>query len=266
VPSSPGRLAGPVLAAAVAAGSLLTGCRSPAPPPRPPSPHPAPLVVLSDVDPAILTDIRYATAHTFLGRPVAGYREPLCLLTRPAAEALSRVRAAAGRLGLGLKVYDCYRPRQAVRDMVDWARQPADQRTKAEFYPRVAKSALFDRGYVGAPTAHSRGSTVDLTLVRLPAAPQRAYRPGEPLVACTAPPGRRFPDNSVDMGTGYDCFDPLAATAAGTVTGPARANRRLLVRLMAEGGFVNYPTEWWHYRLSGEPFPETYFDVPVARP
>ncbi|MEV1147512.1 M15 family metallopeptidase, partial [Micromonospora sp. NPDC049799] len=230
------------------------------------APTPAPdLVVLTDVDPRIRTDIRYATAHTFVGRPVAGYDEPLCLLTRPAAEALRRAQDAALARNRSLKVYDCYRPQSAVDDFVAWGRRPGEEQAKGEFYPRVAKSELFDRGYLGAPTAHSRGSTVDLTLVDVPTPPQPAYDPGRPLVPCTAPRAQRFPDNSVDMGTGFDCFDPLAHTDSRGVDATARANRRLLRSLMTDAGFVNYDREWWHYRYRDEPYPDRYFDVPVAR-
>ncbi|MEU5949737.1 M15 family metallopeptidase [Micromonospora sp. NPDC047465] len=270
------------LAVAVVVAALAPACTRPGPSPSPsPSPsvsvsvsaapsatvtpRPPDFVVLTDVDPRIRTDIRYATTHNFVGRPVAGYPEPLCLLTRRAAEALRRVQGAALARGRSLKVYDCYRPRRAADDFVSWARQPGEQQMKAEFYPRVAKSKLFDEGYIGAPTAHSRGSTVDLTLVDVPTPTQAPYAPGQPLVSCTAPRGQRFGDSSVDMGTGFDCFDPLAHTDSAGITGTARDNRRLLRQLMTDGGFVNYDREWWHYRYRDEPWPDTYFDVPVAR-
>ncbi|TDC34387.1 D-alanyl-D-alanine dipeptidase [Micromonospora sp. 15K316] len=268
-------------------GALLAGCSrpEPRPAPTPPVPQPSPsgpaggtpsasatgqprlpgFVVLGDVDPRILTDIRYATEHNFVGRPITGYREPLCLLTRRAAEALRRVQDAALAGGHSLKVYDCYRPVPAVDDFVAWSKRPDEQQTKAEFYPHVAKSRLFADGYIGAPTAHSRGSTMDLTLVAVPAASQPPFVPGRPLVSCTAPRAQRFPDNSIDMGTGFDCFDPRARTAASGISGTARENRRLLERLMSDAGFVNYPGEWWHYRYEDEPYPDTFFDAPVAR-
>ncbi|MEV6694637.1 M15 family metallopeptidase [Micromonospora sp. NPDC051196] len=260
-----------VVAALVVGLVTVTGCSRPqsAPQPSAPQPSPAPtgpgFVVLSDVDSRILTDIRYAGPHNFVGRPVTGYAEPVCLLTARAAEALRRVQDAALATGHTLKVYDCYRPQSAADEFLTWARRLDDQQMKGEFYPRVAKSDLFDRGYLGAPTAHSRGSTVDVTLVDLPAPRQAEYVPGQPLVACTAGQSERFGDNSVDMGTGYDCFDPLAHTDATGVGATARANRQLLRQLMTDGGFVGYDREWWHFRYRDEPWPDTYFDLPVAR-
>ncbi|MCW3815113.1 M15 family metallopeptidase [Micromonospora sp. DR5-3] len=259
----------------VLVAALGSACQRPAPHPTPaptPSPTPSPgarapadFVDVTAVDPSIRTDIRYATAHNFVGRPITGYPEPRCLLTRAAAEALHRVQAAALAQGHSLKVYDCYRPQRAVDDFVAWAKAPGEQQMKAEFYPDEPKNRLFADGYIGAPTAHSRGSTLDLTLVPVPTPDQPAYAPGQPLLPCTAPAGRRFPDNSIDMGTGFDCFDPRAHTADARITGPARDNRELLKRLMTAQGFENYPREWWHYRYRDEPYPDTYFDFPVAR-
>jgi D-alanyl-D-alanine dipeptidase len=226
---------------------------------------PAGFVALSDVDSSILQDIRYATPHNFVGSPIDGYLEPLCILTRSAALALHQVQVAAQARGYTVKVYDCYRPQRAVDEFVAWAKRLDDQTMKAEFYPAVAKADLFAEGYIGAPTAHSRGSAMDLTLVAVPPKPQPSFVPGQPLVACTAPVAQRFPDNSLDMGTGFDCFDSLAHTSAAGVTGTPRTNRLLLRDLMSAAGFANYPNEWWHYSLVHEPFPSTYFNFPVAR-
>ncbi|MFB9849923.1 M15 family metallopeptidase [Micromonospora andamanensis] len=237
--------------------------------PRPPSSPSAPsgpgFVALSDVDQRILTDIRYATGHNFVGRRIDGYQEPLCLLTARAADALRGVQDAALAAGRSLKVYDCYRPQRATDDFLNWAGQPGQDTMKAAFYPRVAKAELVDRGYLGAPSAHSRGSTVDVTLVDMPAPEQARYVPGQPLVACTAPRPQRFADNSVDMGTGFDCFDPLSHTDSDRVGPTARENRRQLRQLMTDGGFVGYDREWWHFRLRDEPWPDTCFDLPVTR-
>ncbi|MDQ7802158.1 M15 family metallopeptidase [Amycolatopsis sp. A133] len=226
---------------------------------------PAGFVALSDVAPSILQDIRYDTRHNFVGRRIDGYRRPLCLLTRPAAEGLRKAQGQLVKLGYTLKVYDCYRPQRAVDHFVRWAKDLADEKMKAEFYPNVAKDRLFADGYIAEKSGHSRGSTMDLTLVRIPPPFQRSYVPGEPLEPCFAPRDQRFPDNTVDMGTGYDCFDPLAHTDNPAITGVARQNRDLLRSTMSAAGFRNLPEEWWHFTLNGEPFPDTYFDFPVSR-
>jgi D-alanyl-D-alanine dipeptidase len=226
---------------------------------------PAGFVALRTVDPTILQEMRYTTPHNFVGTRVDGYREPLCILTRPAAEALHRAQTRLLKQGYTLKVYDCYRPQRAVDHFVRWAKDLADEKMKAEFYPNVAKDRLFEDGYIAEKSGHSRGSTMDLTIVKLPPRFQRPYFPGEPLVPCFAPRNQRFPDNMVDMGTGYDCFDPLAHTDNPAITGVARQNRDLLRDTMIAAGFHNLPEEWWHYTLDGEPFPDTYFDFPVSR-
>lgn len=230
-----------------------------------PGAAPPVFVALDEVDPTILHDIRYTTRHNFVGRRIHAYRDPVCILTRPAAEALARAQSAAVARGYSLKVYDCYRPQTAVDDFVGWAERLRDDRMKAEFYPDVEKSALFEDGYIAARSGHSRGSTVDLTLVELPAARQPRWRPSDGLVPCYAPYEERFPDSSVDMGTGYDCFDTLSNTADPRVRGEARENRALLTSLLETAGFTNYANEWWHYTLADEPFPDRYFDFPVAR-
>ncbi|KJY41951.1 D-alanyl-D-alanine dipeptidase [Streptomyces sp. NRRL B-1568] len=218
---------------------------------------------LADVDPTIVQEMRYATVHNFTGVRVEGYQRPRCLLTRPAAKALHRVQRGLLRRGYTLKVYDCYRPQRAVDAFVAWAKDLGDVRMKAEFYPRVEKSRLFEDGYIAAKSGHSRGSTMDLTVVPLPVRRTRPYVPGEPLVPCYAPKAARFADNSLDMGTGFDCFDTLSHTLDPRVQGTQRANRLLLKSAMEAAGFVNLAEEWWHYTLRNEPFPTTYFDFPV---
>lgn len=221
-------------------------------------------VAVTLANPTILNDIRYATAHNFIGRPITGYVEPLCILTVQAAAALSVAQAKALALGYTLKVYDCYRPQRAVNDFIAWAGNLGDQTMKAEFYPGLDKSVLFDQGYIASRSGHSRGSTMDLTLVKLPPRLQPIYLPGQPLTACTAPVGQRFADNTIDMGTGYDCFDTLANTLDPRITGSPHANRLLLKTVMTSSGFTNLDLEWWHYTLDNEPYPNTYFDFPVA--
>ncbi len=226
---------------------------------------PADFVDLGRADPTILMDIRYRTAHNFVGRPIDGYLEPLCIVTRPTAEAIKRVQAGLRARGYTLKMYDCYRPQRAVDHFAAWAEDLDDTLTKAEFYPDVDKSTLFEDGYISYRSGHSRGSTVDLTIVKLPPVPQRPYVPGEPLVSCYAPVWQRFPDNTIDMGTGYDCFDPRANTFDPRITGRPLANRLLLRDAMVAAGFKVYELEWWHFTLVGEPYPATFFDFPVSR-
>lgn len=247
-----------------AAAGLLAASAVPAQA-KPEPKAPQEFVALSSVDPTIIQEMRYTTPHNFVGEVVDGYRQPLCIVTRPAAEALRRAQVALVAQGYSLKVYDCYRPQRAVDHFVRWAQDLADERMKDEFYPQVDKSRLFLDGYIAEKSGHSRGSTVDLTVVQLPAAPTRAYVPGEPLAPCYAPQSERFPDNSVDMGTGYDCFDTLSHTDDPRIQGAQRANRQLLKSTLAAQGFVNLPEEWWHFTFKPEPFPSTFFDFPVAR-
>ncbi|NNJ08241.1 M15 family metallopeptidase [Streptomyces sp. PKU-MA01144] len=253
-------LAAPAVVTAAAPGASAA-------PPRAVSEPTAPrgFVTLGSVDPTILQDIRYTTAHNFVGEPIDGYRQPVCILTRPAARALRTAQRTLLRKGYSLKVYDCYRPQRAVDHFVRWARDLTDERMKQEFYPRVDKPRLLADGYIAEKSGHSRGSTVDLTVVPLPAAKTRPYVPGEPLVPCYAPRPERFPDNSADMGTGYDCFDTLSHTGDPRVQGARRANRQLLESTLARVGFVNLPQEWWHFTHRPELFPGTYFDFPVSR-
>ncbi|MDF2825737.1 MAG: D-Ala-D-Ala dipeptidase vanX, Metallo peptidase family, partial [Mycobacterium sp.] len=212
--------------------------------------------------PTILMDIRYATPHNFTGDPVDGYQAPMCILTRPAAEALQRAQSVFTEDGYSLKIYDCYRPQRAVNDFVAWANNPFDQRMKAEFYPRLEKNQLFPDGYIAEKSGHSRGDTVDLTLTKLPVT-EPALTPGQPLVDCAAPASERFPDNSIDMGTGYDCFDTLAHTLDPRIQGEQLKNRLMLKDVLESSGFENYENEWWHFTYKPETFPDTYFDFPV---
>ncbi|MEV0000538.1 M15 family metallopeptidase [Streptomyces sp. NPDC050848] len=248
-----------------AAGLLAATAAVPSAQAGPEPKAPKEFVALSSVDRTILQEMRYTTVHNFVGERVDGYRQPLCILTRPAAEALHRAQVKLRAQGYTLKVYDCYRPQRAVDHFVRWAEDLTDERMKKEFYPLVDKSRLFEDGYIAAKSGHSRGSTLDVTIVRLPAAPTRPYVPGERLVECSAPQAERFPDNSVDMGTGFDCFDTLSHTDDPRIQGTQRANRQLLKDTLAAQGFVNLPEEWWHFTFKPEPFPSTFFDFPVAR-
>lgn len=221
-------------------------------------------VRLRAVAPEIGQDIRYFGPHNFVGRPIAGYQAPECILTRQAAQALADAARDLAADGFGLKVYDCYRPATAVADFVVWSRDPSSETTKAEFYPRIDKGELFERGYIAEKSGHSRGSTVDLAIVSLAQPAARPWNPGEPLFDCALPAGERHDDATLDFGTGYDCFDIRAHHGAEGIAEPASANRLKLKTLMQHHGFKPYQEEWWHYTLANEPFPDTYFDFPVT--
>jgi D-alanyl-D-alanine dipeptidase len=221
-------------------------------------------VSLHQVAPSILLDIRYRTFHNFIGRPITGYREGDCLVTRQAADALVEVQAAVRARGYTLKMYDCYRPQRAVDDFVAWGKKLHEQRMKAEFYPHEPKARVFEDGYIAKKSGHTNGSTVDLTLVKLPARPEAGYKRGQKLHDCAGPFSKRFRDNSLDMGTGYDCFDSASHPFSKKIHGRQRANRLRLRKAMLAHGFKPLATEWWHFTLKNEPFPATYFDFPVA--
>jgi D-alanyl-D-alanine dipeptidase len=234
----------------------------------PPSPlcadvMPDTFVHIEEVIPNALLDIRYFGEHNFLGVNVDGYYASTCILTRQAAQALANVQKDLAPFNMTLKIYDCYRPQQAVDHFVRWAKDIDDTKTKKEFYPTVDKRNLFRDGYIAKRSGHSRGSTVDLTIVPLPAPIQPAYKAGDPLKECYLPAGVRFADNSLDMGTGFDCFHQLSHPENKDLGPQQRSNRLLLKTLMAKYGFRNLPEEWWHFTLNNEPHPDTYFNFPV---
>ena len=201
--------------------------------------RPDTFVDAATVVPNLAVEMRYAGAHNFVGRPITGYEAPVCLLSRQAAAALASVARDLAAQGLGLKVFDCYRPARAVAHFMRWARDLRDTAGKAEFYPDVDKRTLFRDGYIASHSGHSRGSTIDLTLIRL------------------------ADKSDVDMGTPFDLFSPRSSGSDRSVGTQAAANRALLAQAMRRGGFYPYGKEWWHFTLRGEPFPSTYFDFPV---
>jgi D-alanyl-D-alanine dipeptidase len=225
---------------------------------------PEPLVYLRDIDPSILQDMRYAGPDNFTGRRVPGYVAPECVLLRDAAEALAHVQKALVTRRLSLKVYDCYRPRRAVRAFVEWVEDGvgvSDPLLK-RFHPQIERGQLISLGYVAPISRHSHGDTVDLTLVQLPAKAAPAFKRDAVYGACTGPVKERAPDASVDMGTGYDCFDIMSHTGAAGITAAQRHWRQMLVDAMAAEGFRNYFKEWWHFSLT-RPHPGRSFDVPI---
>jgi zinc D-Ala-D-Ala dipeptidase len=218
------------------------------------------LVYLRDVDPSITQDMRYAGSNNFVGRPLDGYGAGECILRRDVAAALARVQRDLSGSGLALKVYDCYRPVRAVRTMAQWANDGRAGGATKRFYPRLQKNVLFGLGYIASHSAHSTGNTVDLTLVEAPPAPAAAFDPAASYGPCTGPAAQRSPDTSIDMGTGYDCFDAVSSTASAGITAEQRRRRNQLVAAMAKRGFANYHREWWHFSY-GNRGPS--YDVPI---
>jgi len=199
---------------------------------------PADFVYVRDVIPSIREDIRYAGSHNFMGRPADGYHAPRAVLTREAALALKAAAEAFAAKGFALLVYDGYRPQRAVDHFARWAGDAQDTLAKAEFYPTLDKAELFPRGYIALKSGHSRGSTVDLTLLD---------REG----------------NELDMGGEFDWFSPVSGHDYPDLTDAQKNNRLLLKTGMMEAGFLPYSEEWWHYRLDHEPYPDTYFDFVI---
>lgn len=200
---------------------------------------PAGFVDAGAVVPGLAVDMRYAGPDNFVGSRIDGYEAPRCWLTEEAGAALAAAQAELKAAGLGLKVFDCYRPARAVAHFVRWARAPGESAGKARYHPDIPKRDLFRRGYIGARSGHSRGSTVDLTLVSVPDGVEAA------------------------MGTPFDFFGPASGRGASGIGASERANRERLRAVMGRHGFAPYDREWWHFGLKREPFPTTYLDVPI---
>jgi D-alanyl-D-alanine dipeptidase len=199
-------------------------------------------VYIDEVIPDILLDLRYCTTRNFIGERIDGYLQARGILTLEAAQALGQVQAALQAFGLALKIFDAYRPQQAVDHFDRWVGDQSDTRMKAEFYPQVDKQDLIREGYIARRSSHTRGSTVDLTIVSLPL---------------------QAADTGLDMGSRFDYFGPESWPDYMAITPQQRANRMLLRELMMKHGFVPYPMEWWHFTLEHEPFPDSWFDFPV---
>ena len=201
---------------------------------------PSGFVLLADYVPGIVQEIRYYSTYNFIGDRIDGYEEPCGLLTAEAARALKAVANEMNALGYRLKIFDAYRPARAVKHFVLWGIEDLDLRMKPYFYPELEKQALFARGYIASRSSHSRGSTVDLTLLDMST-------------------GREL-----DMGSPFDLFSERSHPDSRDVTPEQYANRMLLQGAMVRGGFVPFDCEWWHFTLKDEPYPDTYFDFPVS--
>jgi len=190
--------------------------------------------------PGIRWDAKYATSDNFTGRPVDGYLTDRIVGTKALCAALEVVQEKAAALGFGLLLWDGYRPQRAVDAFLRWSREPEDPQTKLRHHPNIDRAAMVEKGYVAALSGHSRGSTVDLTLCHLDT--------GAPAA----------------MGGDFDLMDAVSHHGAAGITQVEADNRRHLRSTMESCGFIPYPSEWWHYTLKDEPYPDTYFDFPIT--
>ena len=198
-------------------------------------------VLLSDLVPGIVQEIRYYSTYNFIGDCIDGYEEPVALLTKEAARALKAASNQAMVSGYRLKIFDAYRPANAVRHFVLWGIEDLDLRMKPFFYPDLEKAELFEQGYIASMSSHSRGSTVDLTLLDMATGKE------------------------LDMGSPFDYFSELSHPDSKDVTPEQHRNRMFLQDLMVRNGFEPIDCEWWHFTLKNEPYPDTYFEFPVSR-
>ena len=196
-------------------------------------------VYAEDIIDDIAVELRYCNDNNFVGQQIDGYEKEVVIMTTLAAKALKKVQDTLKKQGFGLKIYDAYRPQRAVNHFVHWAKQVSDTLKKQEFYPNVQKRNLFKEGYIASKSRHSSGSTLDLTIIN--------FETGEEL----------------DMGTPYDFFGPESWVENNNLTQKQQDNRQLLQKVMLTNGFRNYPQEWWHFTLIGEPYRNQYFDFLV---
>lgn len=201
---------------------------------------PSGFVLLADAVPEIIQEIRYYSTYNFIGDRIDGYEEPCALLTIEAARALKEVSNEMYVMGYRLKVFDAYRPASAVRHFVLWGIEDQDIRMKPYFYPDLDKEELFTRGYIARQSSHSRGSTVDVTLLDM--------KTGKEL----------------DMGSPFDFFGEISHPDHKGLTEEQYDNRMLLQKVMIRCGFTMLDCEWWHFTLKEEPYPDTYFEFPVS--
>jgi D-alanyl-D-alanine dipeptidase len=220
-------------------------------------------VYLRAVAPTIIQDMRYAGPDNFTGGRLPGYDAAECVVRLPVAEALKRVQEDLEPQGLSLKVYDCYRPLRAVRAMHAWVLEGRPPELARRFFPRLNKRELVSLGYIAERSNHSLGLAVDAGLVPLPHRAAAPFDSGALYGPCTAKAEARAPDDAIDMGTGYDCFDLKSHTASRDIPAESRRWRLHFAKLMAGHGFRNYAREWWHFDYVRAAAPEA-FDFPIS--
>ena len=202
--------------------------------------NPSGFVLLSDYVPGIIQEIRYYSSYNFIGDRIDGYEEPCALITKEAARALKSVSNEMMVLGYRLKVFDAYRPVCAVKHFMLWGIEDQDIRMKPYFYPDQQKQELFEKGYIAKKSSHSRGSTVDLTLLDMASGKE------------------------LDMGSPFDLFSEKSHPDYSGITEEQYRNRMTLRNAMLRNGFLPIDCEWWHFTLENEPYPDTYFEFPVS--
>lgn len=215
-------------------------------------------VFLTDIDPTIVEKVRYYGSDNFMGRPVPGYTVNRIIITEQAAHALKQVNTALKEMGYRLVVYDAYRSQTSVNAFIEWGNHPEDNIAKPLYYPTLKKNEIFEEGYVSPKSQHSRGSTVDLTIIPL----NETLKPIK-IESRTLSNNETIPflnDNTLDMGASFDLFHRASHHQSILISEEQQKNRDLLRSEMDKAGFQPYDTEWWHYSLKNEPFPDTYFD------
>ena len=200
---------------------------------------PKDFVYLSDVDTTIKSELRYLSNNNFIGKTINGYLDNCVIVTKETAAALHTIQTILSKKDLSLKIFDAYRPQQAVDHFVKWAKVLNDTLMKKEYYPGVPKSELFKRGYIASKSGHTRGSTIDLTIIDI--------KTGKEL----------------DMGSAYDFFGIESHPFYKKINKIQIENRLYLRKIMLENNFKPYDHEWWHFTLRQEPFPKTYFNFPI---
>ena len=195
-------------------------------------------VYINDIDESIKIDLRYSTTNNFTGHFIEGYKSNMAIISYAAAKSLVQVQNDLKKKNLSLKIFDAYRPQMSVNYFIKWSNDLADTINKSLYYPKIKKPQLFPMGYIAERSGHSRGSTVDLTIID------------------------NKTNKELDMGTLYDFFGPESSTDFSNITDNQMSNRLLLLKVMTKNGFKNYPMEWWHYTLVPEPF-DSYFNFVI---
>ena len=194
---------------------------------------------LSEVDGSIQQELRYFSINNFIGKKIDGYNKNTIIISNAAANALKKVQAELKQMGLSLKVYDAYRPQQSVDHFVRWAKKLNDTLMKQSYYPTIRKSDLFKLGFIASKSGHTRGSSVDLSIVEIKT------------------------NKEIDMGSSYDFFGATSHSFHKKLSSRQEKNRMLLRNIMIKNGFKPYDKEWWHFTLIDEPFPNTYFNFDI---